>query len=172
MIAERKWFVVRTKPRWEKKVALQISRKNIDYYLPLVEKIRFWSDRKKKIQEPLFSGYVFVYANEEERYRAVSGTIGAMNYVFYNKRPAEVRQEEIEFIKISLREPERVTAEEKQIKKGDYITIRRGAFKGMSGYVNEFKGNYKLTVNLEELSTAFSVTLFLDEVDVVKNPKS
>ena len=169
MNGERNWYVIRTKPRWEKKVALQISKKRIEVFLPLIEKIRIWSDRKKRIQEPMFSGYVFVFADESERYLAISNTAGAMNYVYYNKRPAEVQQMEIEYIKLSLKEPDRITIEDKQIKKGDYITVKRGAFKGMAGYVNEFKGNYKLTVNLEELSTAFSVTLFLDEVDVIKN---
>jgi len=168
MADDKKWFVVRTKPRWEKKVASQITKKSIEVFLPSVEKIRIWSDRKKKILEPLFSGYVFVNVNAEERLRAVSNTVGAMNYVYYNKRPAIVRPEEIEFIKISLREPERITVEEKQIKKGDFITVKRGVFKGMSGFVNEFKGSYKLTVNLDELSTAFSVTLLVDEVDVIK----
>jgi transcription antitermination factor NusG len=146
-------------------VGEQIIKKKIEIFLPLLDKVKIWSDRKKKVKEPMFSGYIFVYADEEERYHAISETAGAMNYVFYNKKPAVIRQNEIDYIKISLKEPERITVEEKQIKEGDYITIRRGALKGMSGYVNEFKGNYKLTVNLEELSTAFSVTLMLDEVE-------
>jgi transcription antitermination factor NusG len=163
---ERKWYVVRTKPRWEKKVASQIFQKEIEIYLPVIEKIRVWSDRKKKIEDPMFSGYVFVFGNEEERYHAISNTAGAMGYVFYNKRPAIIRPEEIDYIKLSLKAPERVTIEEKQIKKGDFITVKRGPFRGMKGYVNDFKGSYKLTVNLEELSTAFSVILMLDEVEV------
>jgi transcription antitermination factor NusG len=165
MTEEKKWYVIRTRPRWEKKVGEQIIKKKIEIFLPLLDKVKIWSDRKKKVKEPMFSGYIFVYADEEERYHAISETAGAMNYVFYNKKPAVIRQNEIDYIKISLKEPERITVEEKQIKEGDYITIRRGALKGMSGYVNEFKGNYKLTVNLEELSTAFSVTLMLDEVE-------
>ena len=77
-----------------------------------------------------------------------------------------MRDEDILYIKMSLKEPERISIEEKQIKKGDYITVKRGPFRGMKGFVNDFKGEYKLTVNLEELSTAFSVTLMLDEVNV------
>ena len=162
----RKWYVIRSKPRWEKKVTSQIEKKQIEVFLPIIEKIRIWSDRKKKIQEPMFSGYVFVKATEKERLAAISNTAGAMGYIFFNKRPAVIRDEDIEYIKLSLKEPERISLEEKQIKKGDYITVKRGPFRGMKGYVNDFKGEYKLTVNLEELSTAFSVTLLLDEVDV------
>jgi len=162
----RKWYVIRTKPRWEKKVAFQIEKKQLEVFLPILEKIRIWSDRKKKIQEPMFSGYVFVRADETERLTAISNTLGAMGYIFFNKRPAVMRDEDILYIKMSLKEPERISIEEKQIKKGDYITVKRGPFRGMKGFVNDFKGEYKLTVNLEELSTAFSVTLMLDEVNV------
>jgi transcription antitermination factor NusG len=169
---EQKWFVIRTKPRWERKVANQIEKKEIEVYVPVIEKIRIWSDRKKKVREPMFSGYVFVFGNEEERLRAISQTIGAMSYIFFNKRPAVLRQEEIDYIRLSLKVPERITVEEKQIKKGDFITVRRGPFRGMKGYVNDFKGEYKLTVNLEELSTAFSVTLMLDEVEMDNKPES
>jgi transcriptional antiterminator RfaH len=165
MTEERNWYVIRTRPKWEKKVEEQISKKKIETFLPLIEKTRIWSDRKKKVKEPMFSGYVFVRADKEERYAAISNTAGAMNYIFYNKKPAVLRDSDIEYIKLSLKAPERITVEEKQITKGDYITIRRGVLKGMKGYVNEFKGQYRLTINLEELSTAFSVTLFLDEVE-------
>jgi transcription antitermination factor NusG len=78
----RKWYVIRTKPRWEKKVALQIEKKQIEVFLPILEKIRIWSDRKKKIQDPMFSGYVFVRADETERLTAISNTPGAMGYIF------------------------------------------------------------------------------------------
>ena len=76
----KKWFVLQTKPRQEKTVLSQVEQKNIEVYAPFTERIRMWSDRKKKIQVPLFSGYVFVHGNEEERVKAVSNTVGAIKY--------------------------------------------------------------------------------------------
>jgi transcription antitermination factor NusG len=148
----KNWYVLQTKPRNEKVVLSQIEQKNIEVYVPFTEKIRIWSDRKKKIQVPLFSGYVFIHANEEERVRAVSNTIGAIRYIFFQSRPAVVSDREIELIKNSLLEPEKISIEETKIRKGDPILVTHGLFKGMKGYVNEFRGNYKLTVNIEELS--------------------
>ncbi len=168
----KKWFVLQTKPRNEKIVYKQIEQKGIDVFLPLVEKIKIWSDRKKKIHVPLFSGYVFLNANEEERLRAISNTLGAIRYIFYEKRPATVSNREIELIKQTLVEPEKVSIEQKRIKKGDMIIITHGIFKGMKGYVNEFRGNYKLTANLEELSYSFSVILNSNEVNLLKSQDS
>ena len=44
----KKWYVLRTRPRFETVVERQINLKGIETLLPQVEKIRIWSDRKKK----------------------------------------------------------------------------------------------------------------------------
>ena len=163
----KKWFVLQTKPRKEKIVLQQIEQKKIEVYSPFIEKIRIWSDRKKKIQVPLFSGYVFIHGDESERIRAITDTIGAMKYIYFQKRPAVVSDMEIEIIKQALLSPEKISIEEKRIKKGDLIVVSHGLFKGMKGYVNEFRGKYKLTVNLEELSYSFNIILNSNEVSLL-----
>jgi transcription antitermination factor NusG len=166
---EKNWYVMQTKPRNEQLVYRQVEQKGIESFLPLVEKISIWADRKKKINVPLFSGYVFVYATEVERIQAITNTSGALRYIFYDKHPAIVKTREIEMIKQALLEPEKVSIENKKIKKGDLIIVTRGIFKGMKGFVNEFRGNYKLTVNLEELSYSFSIILNSNEVSLLKD---
>ena len=163
----KRWFVLQTKPRKEKVVLQQIEQKKIEVYSPFIEKIRIWSDRKKKIQVPLFSGYVFIHGNESERIKAITDTIGAMKYIYFQKRPAVVNDREIEIIKQALLSPEKISIEEKRIKKGDLIIVSHGLFKGMKGYVNEFRGKYKLTVNLEELSYSFNIILNSNEVSLL-----
>ena len=164
----KKWFVLQAKPRTEALVYKQIFGKGIKAFLPQVEKVRIWSDRKKKVSVPLFPGYVFVYGDEEERIRAIENTSGAIRYIFFEGRPAEIRSREIKLIEDSLKEPEKITLEEKRISKGDDVIVTHGIFKGMKGKVNEFRGNYKLTVNLEELSYSFSIILGTGEVEIVK----
>ena len=161
---ERKWFVIQTKPRNEKKVFEQIVKKDIEVFLPLLQTIRLWSDRKKKIQVPMFPGYIFVHGNENERVNAISNTFGAMRYVMYQKRPAVLSDSEITSIKISLLAPERIRIEETSVSVGDLVEITHGIFRGLKGYIVQFRGNYKLIVNIIELNTAFSVQLNSSEV--------
>jgi len=163
----KRWFVLQTKPRKEKIVLQQIEQKKIEVYSPFIEKIRIWSDRKKKIQVPLFSGYVFIHGDESERIKAITDTIGAMKYIYFQKKPAVVNDREIEIIKQALLSPEKISIEEKRIKKGDLIIVSHGLFKGMKGFVNEFRGKYKLTVNLEELSYSFNIILNSNEVSLL-----
>ena len=164
---ERKWFALQTKQRNELLVSKQLEIKEIEFFLPLIEKIRIWSDRKKKIKVPLFSGYVFVHATEKERLHAISNTSGAIKYIFYENRPAVISDREIEIIKNAISDPEKISIEDKKIKKGDMIFVTHGIFKGMKGVVNEFRGNYKLTVNLEEITFSFSIILNSNEVSLM-----
>jgi len=168
----KKWFVLQTKARTEKALIRQIEQKNIETFVPFIEKIRIWSDRKKKVQVPMFSGYVFIHGDENERIRAVTNTIGAIRYIYFENRPATVSEREIELIKASLLEPERVNIEDTRIRAGDSILVTHGIFKGMKGYVNEFRGKYKLTVNLEELSYSFSIILNSNEVELLGSGES
>jgi transcriptional antiterminator RfaH len=161
----RNWYVLQTKPRKESLVISQVEQKNIEAFSPFIEKIKIWSDRKKKVNVPLFSGYVFVYATEEERKKAIKDTIGSLKYIFFQKRPAIVKEDEINFIKQAMIEPERISVEDKKIKKGDMINVTYGHFKGMKGIVNEFRGKYKLTVNLEELAYSVSIILNSNEIE-------
>jgi transcription antitermination factor NusG len=165
---EKNWYVIHTKPKNEKKVYEQIVSKDIEVFLPLIQTVRYWSDRKKKLMIPLFPGYVFVNTDEDERIKAISNTYGALRYVMYQKRPAVVSDREVMNIKLSLQAPEKVKIEEKQIMEGDLVEITGGIFKGLTGYIKEIRGHYKLTVNIVELNSTFSVQLSSSEVKLLK----
>jgi len=57
---ESRWHVAQTRSRHEKSVDAQLGRHSIESYLPLFDSVRKWKDRRKRLQLPLFSGYVFV----------------------------------------------------------------------------------------------------------------
>ncbi|MFA5404282.1 MAG: UpxY family transcription antiterminator [Ignavibacteria bacterium] len=168
MCNTKNWYVIHTKPRNEKKVFEQIVNKEIEAFLPLIQTVRYWSDRKKKLMVPLFPSYVFVNTNENERIRAISNTYGAMRYVIYQKRPAIVSDKEILNIKLSLQLPDKIKIEEKKISEGDLVEITGGIFRGLTGYIKEIRGHYKLIVNIMELNSTFSVQLSSSEVRLLK----
>ena len=165
---DRHWYVIQTRPRYEKKVHEQIIDKGIESFLPLIITIRKWSDRKKKVSVPMFSGYLFVHVDEKERQSAITEVVGALKYVFFRGKPAKVSDKEIENIKLSLQAPERFKIENTYISKGDLVKITGGVFTGMEGIVTELRGNYKLTINIYELSMSLNVVLSPNEVKQLK----
>src|ERR1700712_2216779 len=110
----KKWYVVYTRPRWEKKVADLLSRKKIEYYCPLNKVQKQWSDRKKIVSEPLFTSYVFVHIDETEQL-PVRITDGVINFVYWLGKPAVIKEDEILAIKDFLDNHKEVQLEKKKI---------------------------------------------------------
>lgn len=94
----KQWMVIYSKPRWEKKIDVTLLKKGIESWCPLNKVEKQWSDRKKIIEEPLFKSYVFVRIGVEER-NEVLITPGVLNFVYHSKKPAIIRDEDIDAIK-------------------------------------------------------------------------
>ena len=122
-----KWFVIYTKPRWEKKVNQLLTDKGVECYCPLNKVKRKWSDRTKTVEEPLFKSYVFVKVTEEERTK-VRLTNGVVNFVYWNGKPAIVREKEIQTIKLFLDEHENVQVKPMDLTLQQRILITSGTF--------------------------------------------
>ncbi|HSE42124.1 MAG TPA: transcription termination/antitermination NusG family protein, partial [Acidobacteriota bacterium] len=60
ILARKDWYAVYTIVRHEKTANTMLAEKGIETYLPLREVRSRWKDRIKKIQLPLFPGYLFV----------------------------------------------------------------------------------------------------------------
>jgi len=147
------WYALYTKSRFEKKVSLGLQALGITTYCPMVTTIRTWSDRKKKVELPLLPSYVFVEVEESERQR-VFEVKGVVQYVFWLKKPAVIRAEEIEKLKKALTKT--VTSFEVENKEiGDEIEITEGFFKGKKGTISALS-KHKTTVILNDLG--FKIT--------------
>src|SRR5437879_11912381 len=62
------WYAVQTRSRHERVVAAQLREQGVSTFLPMITEIRRWSDRRKLVEFPLFSGYVFVHAAVSPRF--------------------------------------------------------------------------------------------------------
>ena len=122
-----KWFAIYTKPRWEKKVNQLLTDKGVECYCPLNKVKRKWSDRTKTVEEPLFKSYVFVKVTEEERSK-VRLTNGVVNFVYWNGKPAIVREKEIQTIKLFLDEHENVQVRPMDLIVQQRVLITSGTF--------------------------------------------
>jgi transcriptional antiterminator RfaH len=96
-----KWYVLYTKSRNEKTVAQKLTGLGIEVYCPLVKTKRQWSDRIKWVEEPLFRSICFVHIADQDRER-VFQISGVVRYLFWLGKPALVRDNEIEKLKLFL----------------------------------------------------------------------
>ncbi|MDX5324734.1 MAG: UpxY family transcription antiterminator [Bacteroidota bacterium] len=145
------WYVLHTKPRQEKKVAERLERLGLEIYLPLQKVVRQWSDRKKKVDDPLFKSYLFIRIPEQEREKAFL-VPGVIRYLYWLGKPARVRENEIEAIRSFLNATEGLPENAFRFERGDKLTIGYGPLKGMEGTYLYQKGN-QLILMVDSLGT-------------------
>lgn len=149
------WYVVYTKPKWEKKVAEKLNQIGIECYCPIITQVKQWSDRKKKIEVPLFNSYVFVQLADVDR-NSVFQVAGVVRYLFWLGKPAVVRDEEINIIKTSLNAPNISDISVTPIQVGDRIKLEKGAFSNQDAIVQEVSNTYYILV-LESLGCVLKI---------------
>ncbi|MGE6353858.1 UpxY family transcription antiterminator [Flavobacterium sp. NPDC079362] len=151
----KNWYVVYTKPKWEKKVAEKLTEVGIECYCPLITQMKQWSDRKKAIEVPLFNSYVFVQLEDGNR-NSVFQVSGVVRYLFWLGKPAIVKDGEIEIIKTSLKAPNISDISVASIQVGDRIKLETGAFSNQDAVVQEISNTY-YTLVLESLGCVLKI---------------
>jgi len=134
----RKWYAIYTRPRWEKKVNKLLQEKGVECYCPLNKVKRKWSDRLKTVEEPLFKSYVFVKVEDGER-SAVRTTNGVINFIYWDKKPAVIKEKEINAIKRFLDEHENVHVQPMEVKVNQRVKILSGSFMDQEGKVIDIR---------------------------------
>lgn len=142
------WYVLYTQPRNEKKVAEKLSEMGFTVYCPLVTVIKQWSDRKKKVQEPLLPSYVFIQI--EDRFRdQVFQVRGVVRYLYWLGKPAVVKDIEIQTLR-DMAHKNPLSLQVRQWVPGTKVTLSEGPFKGVDAVIKEQRGN-RVQLILESL---------------------
>ncbi len=154
----RKWLAVYTRPRWEKKVNQLLKEKGLESYCPLNKVRRKWSDRIKIVEEPLFKSYVFVRVSDDDRSN-VRMTDGAINFVYWNGKPAVIREKEINAIRRFLDEYENVEARPMNLRIDQRVRITNGTLMDQEGKVLDLR---RKTVKVAIDSLGYILIAYID----------
>ncbi|MCM0041180.1 MAG: UpxY family transcription antiterminator [Algoriphagus sp.] len=136
---ELKWYVMYTTSRAEKKVAERLDEAGLEVFLPMVEELRQWSDRKKKVQKALFNGYVFVKTDRNNLWNCLQ-TPGAVKFVNFSGVPATIRDEDVETIQRLVATGVSIETDGSEISPGEKVKVIGGSLEDMVGECIE-KGN-------------------------------
>ena len=160
---EYKWYALYTKARAEKKVLEQLTQMGIKAYLPLKRVLRQWSDRKKWVEIPVISSYIFINIPESD-YRKVFDARGVVAYVSYKGKAVTIPDHELEAMRRTVDNDIEFDVQQRNIKEGEEITITSGPLKGVKGIVKEVQGDKKLYISISNIG----YTLVINMEDVMK----
>lgn len=164
------WYAVHTRSNFEVRVADQIAVKGIENYLPAYEETHQWKDRKKKVQVPLFPGYLFARLVETSHARLqLLQTPGVVRIVGQGAKDEPVVDHEIEAIRTVLRSKARCFSHP-FLREGDWVQVRRGPLKGVEGYFVRLRNQSRLVISVNVLSQ--SVATEVDARDVEPSAKA
>ena len=153
---QKNWYVVRTKPGCEKRVAISFHKRKIEYFFPEKIKSNSSSFRRKKDQSvPLFNSYVFVHIDDSLVHK-IKLVDGVVNIVYWKNEPARIKEEEIDAIREFTADYQNIKVEKSFVDLNGRVKIIDGPQYLMEGNLLSVK-NSIIKINLPSLGFVMTV---------------
>lgn len=146
----RSWYALYTRSKSENMVCEALGRKAVEAFLP---KIRVRSknrrrDRKKMLDVPLFSGYLFVKTDlRADEHLKILKTPGAIRLIGSSDGPFPVPSESVESLRIMVAANKKIITGT-SFKKGTRVMVTNGPFSGITGIFARYGGEGRVVVHI------------------------
>jgi len=162
------WYAVHTRSRHEQTVYDRLMCKSIHTFLPKIETWSKRKDREKRIQVPMFRGYVFIQANLENRlWLSVLQTPGVARIISSNGKPVPIPENQITSVQTVL-EKDTVVTPYTYLNVGQRVRIVAGPLRGIEGILLRFKSNkQRLILSVDILQQSICVEMDTIEVEPI-----
>ena len=147
---EDKWYAAYTNPRAEKQVYKRLVETGIETFLPLQKTYRVWSDRKKLVEKPLLSSYIFV-KTKSKHFPEVYKTPGIVRFVTFEGRPASIPQKQIDNLKLLINSDAEIEVSSEKFAKGDNVEVVSGSLIGLTGELIRIGSKNRVVVRIDRL---------------------
>jgi len=154
-----RWYALHTRARHEKAIERRLRDQGMETFVPTTIQEHRWSDRKKKVEVPLFSCYVFIRSalSAEDRTRvyqveSVHGLVGTRG------SSLPIPDDQIESIQKVLTQ----TAPWRSypfLKIGQRVRVRGGAMDGVEGVFLSENGDHSLIISIDAIQRSMAVRI-------------
>lgn len=163
-----KWYAVHLRSRHEFHVFESLRMKGMDAFLPTVERLRRWKDRKKFVTFPLFPGYLFIripkVPQEILAVLKVKGVVRLLCSV--PGEPDPIPDEQIISLK-KLIESKKNLDPYPYLNEGQRVRIKKGPLIGVEGLLVEKLGKHMLVLSVDVLRQGIALTIDASDVETV-----
>ena len=157
-LEQSNWYALQTRYHAERQVQRQLCKKGFQTFVPVVEEVRRWSDRQKRIQIPLFSGYTFVHTSLSLEARArVLQTTGVLRFLSFAGEVMPVPTRQIEDLQRLLQHKVPCSLHA-FLKVGRRVRIRGGCLDGLEGILEQ-SGEKKLVISIDCIERSLAVQI-------------
>lgn len=140
----------------------------VEAYLPLITRMKKWSDRMKKVEEPLFKSYLFVRVEEKHHFDILS-IPGVTKFVSFERKAVVVPENQINAIKkycgdYNEKEEDVKTTE---LHEGQLVRIIAGEMTGLVGRLAFINNKKRLVVYIEAVGHYLPINVARTRVEPV-----
>lgn len=154
-----RWYALHTRARHEKMVEHRLRECGMETYLPTVQEVHRWSDRKKRVEAPLFSCYLFVRCALTPQDRNQIYRIGSvLGFVGGGAAGMAIPDDQIESVRTLLSQTARWRSHP-FVKAGQRVRIRGGALDGVEGIFVSENGDHSLVVSVDVIQRSLAVRI-------------
>ena len=155
---EPNWYAVYTKPHAEKLIFSRLVETGIETFLPLQKTYRMWSDRKKLVEKPLLSSYIFVKVVPVD-FPKVYKIMGVVKFVTFEGQPASIPQKQIDNLRLLINSDAEIEVTSEKFEKGDNVEVVSGSMVGLTGELIKTGGKKRVIVRIERLDQNIILTI-------------
>ena len=151
------WYALQTRARHERMVKMRLERRGVQTFFPTVTEVHRWSDRKKKVEVPIFSCYLFVRLTPTKLDRLrVLCVEGVFSVVGNRGAGLPIPDEQIEAVR-ALAESQLPCSSHPFLKIGQRVRIRSGSLDGVEGILTARNGDSTLVISVDAIQRSLAV---------------
>ena len=147
---ENKWYALYTRPRAEKQVYQRLVEERIETFLPLQKTYRVWSDRKKLVEKPLLSSYIFV-KTQSKHFPIVYKTLGVVKFVTFEGHPVPIPQKQIDNLRLLIDSDAEIEVTSEKFEPGNNVEVVTGSLIGLTGELIKIGKKNRVVVRIDKL---------------------
>jgi transcriptional antiterminator RfaH len=145
-----KWYAVYTRPRAEKLAYQRLVEAGIETFLPIQKTYRKWSDRKKLIEKPLLSSYIFVKTHKK-CFPIVYNINGVVKFVSFEGQPVSIPQRQIDNLRLLINSDAEIEVTSEKFAPGDNVEVISGSLIGLTGELVKIGSRNRVIVRIDRL---------------------
>ncbi|HXA03786.1 MAG TPA: UpxY family transcription antiterminator [Bryobacteraceae bacterium] len=164
-VVAKPWFAIRVKSQYEKITAVSLHNKGYEEFAPMYRSRRYWSDRVKELDLPLFPGYIFCRFDPLHRLPILMSP-GIVSIVGVGKNPEPVDDGEIARIQ-AIVSSGALACPWPFLRAGQKVAVTRGPLCGVEGFLVNSKNQHRLVVSIQLLQRSVAAEIDRDWVQPI-----
>ncbi len=154
-----RWYALHTRARHERVAEHRLREHGMETYLPLVQEVHHWSDRKKRVEVPLFGCYVFVHCALSPKDRTLVHRIDSvLGFVGAHGVGLPIPDDQIESVRTVLGQAG-IWRTHPFLKAGQRVRVRGGALDGVEGVFLSENGDHSLIISIDAIQRSMAVRI-------------